>query len=144
MIIPAEHYKKILEVLPVLCVDIIIRNQNEECLLIKRVNEPMKGQWWVIGGRVLKGESLEQAAKRKVREEVGLEVEKVEPVGYYEDVSGINPFESATPLHSVSIVFLTHIQNEQRITLDYQSSDWKYSKELPEFFSFSPFREVHI
>lgn len=142
MIIPIEHYKKIVEVLPILCVDIIIKNQNGEYLLIKRANEPLKGQWWVIGGRVLKGENLEQAAKRKVKEEVGLEIDNVKSVGYYEDVSETNPFGLTTPLHSISIVFSTIIENEKIVTLDYQSSDWKYSKELPIDFFIKPFHNL--
>jgi len=140
MIIPTEHYKKIIEVLPILCVDIIIKNHNGEYLLIKRANEPLKGQWWVIGGRVLKGESLEQAAKRKVKEEVGLEIDNVESIGYYEDALETNPFGSAIPLHSISVVFSTIIEDEKIVTLDYQSSDWKYSKELPTDFFIKPFQ----
>lgn len=139
MIIPIEDYKKIVEVLPILCVDIIIKNRTGEYLLIKRANEPLKDQWWVIGGRVLKGESLEQAAKRKVKEEVGLEIDDVKSIGYYEDALETNPFGLTTPLHSVSIVFSTIVDDKQRVTLDYQSSDWKYSKELPAKFFIKPF-----
>ena len=139
MIIPTEHYKKIIEVLPILCVDIIIKNHNGEYLLIKRANEPLKGKWWVIGGRVLKGESLEQAAKRKVKEEVGLEIDNVKSIGYYEDALETNPFCLTTPLHSISVVFSTIIEDEQIVTLDYQSSDWKYTKELPTDFFIKPF-----
>lgn len=139
MIIPIEDYRKIVEVLPILCVDVIIKNRNGEYLLVKRANEPLKDQWWVIGGRVLKGESLEQAAKRKVYEEVGLEINNVKFIGYYEDAFETNPFGLTTPLHSISIVFSTIIEDKQRVTLDYQSSDWKYSKELPTDFFIKPF-----
>lgn len=139
MIIPIKQYKKIAEVLPILCVDVIIKNHNGEYMLIKRANEPLKGQWWVIGGRVLKGESLDQAAKRKVYEEVGLEINNVKSIGYYEDAFETNPFGLTMPLHSVSIVFSTIIEDKQRIRLDYQSSDWKYSKDLPEHFLIKPF-----
>jgi colanic acid biosynthesis protein WcaH len=139
MIIPIEYYKKIVEVLPILCVDVIIKNGEGEYLLIKRANEPLKGQWWVIGGRVLKGESLEQAAKRKVKEEVGLEIDNVQSMGYYEDSLETNPFCSAIPLHSISIVFSTIIENKKMVTLDHQSSDWKYSKELPTDYFIKPF-----
>jgi len=132
--IPKEQYTQIIEVLPILCVDIIIQNSQGEFLLIKRANEPLKDQWWVIGGRVLKGETLEKAAIRKVEEEVGLKITDVKLVGYYEDADETNPFGLYTPLHSVSVVFLAVIDNHQNIKLDNQSSDWKYSKELPERF----------
>jgi len=134
MIIPAEHYKQIIEVLPILCVDVIVRNNRDEYLLIKRANEPRKGEWWVIGGRLLKGETLEQAVVRKVWEETGLKVEAGYPIGYYEDVSQENPFGLTEPLHAVSVVFSTVVTNNQPIKLDDQSLDWKYSKELPTDF----------
>lgn len=132
--IPKKEYSKIIEVLPILCVDVIIQNPAREFLLIKRANEPLKGQWWVIGGRVLKGETLKEAAKRKVKEEVGLEIEIFKLVGYYEDAFETNPFGLETPLHSVSVVFRSVSDNKQKIKLDGQSSDWKYSIELPERF----------
>jgi colanic acid biosynthesis protein WcaH len=139
MIVPIEDYKKIVAVLPILCVDIIIKNGQGEYLLIKRANEPLKDQWWVIGGRVLKGESLEDAAKRKVQEEVGLEINNLKSIGYYEDAFETNPFGLTTPLHAISIVFSTIIADKQRVTLDSQSSDWKYSNELPAKFFIKPF-----
>ena len=55
--IPLDRYTDILKDLPIFCVDIVIKNDQEEYLLIKRNNEPKKGEWWVIGGRVLKGET---------------------------------------------------------------------------------------
>lgn len=134
MIILAEKYKNIIEVLPILCVDIIITNESDEYLLVKRANDPLKDKWWVVGGRVLKGETLKQAAIRKVEEEVGLKITKVNLVGYYEDTYGKNIFGSKTPLHSVSVVFSKVINKDCRIKLDYQSSDWKYSKYLPKRF----------
>ena len=70
--IPKDKYAEIMKALPILCVDIIIKNTSNEYLLIKRAYEPLKGVWWVAGGRVLKGETLEQAAKRKVKEEIGI------------------------------------------------------------------------
>ncbi|MBP7087942.1 MAG: NUDIX domain-containing protein [Candidatus Omnitrophica bacterium] len=137
--IPREEYKKIIDVLPILCVDIMVQNPKGEYLLVKRANEPLKGQWWVIGGRVLKGETLVEAAMRKVKEEVGILIDTVKPIGYYEEISHTNHFSQETPLHSVSVVFLTHIDGSQKVTLDSQSSDWKYSKELPKGLSIKPF-----
>jgi len=137
--IPAEEYKQIINVLPILCVDIVVKNAAEQYLLIRRANEPLKDQWWVIGGRVLKGETLNEAAIRKVKEETDLDINIMFPIGYYEDTSEINPFGLETPLHSVSIVFSAWVDDQQEIRLDYQSTDWKYSKVLPENFHIRSF-----
>ena len=140
--IPKEEYARIMGVLPILCVDVAVQNSKGEYLLIRRANEPLKDQWWVIGGRVLKGETLEQAAVRKVREEVGLDVGSVKPIGYYEDVSETNPFGLSTPQHSVSAVFSASV-DDQQVRLDSQSTEWKYSDQLPEDFLVRVFNERH-
>ena len=137
--IPAEQYKHIIEVLPILCVDVVIKNTRGEYLLIKRANEPRKGEWWVIGGRLLKGETLEEAVVRKVWEETSLNVETGHPIGYYEAVSQENPFGLAPRFHTVSVVFSTVVDDGQRIKLDDQSIDWKYAEDLPADFHIKSF-----
>ena len=101
MIIPAEFYRAFVAYMPILCVDLIIRNGNK-VLLVKRANEPLKGEWWIPGGRVFKGESLIDAARRKAITEVRQEIEP-KFIGIYE-----GRFETSAqglPCHGVSIVF---------------------------------------
>lgn len=49
--------------------------QGDSILLIKRRFEPSKGKWSIPGGLVEVGETLREALRREVEEEVGLEVE---------------------------------------------------------------------
>jgi len=129
--IPAEQYKRILEVMPILCVDVVIRNARGEYLLVRRANEPLKGQWWVIGGRVHKNETLEQAVIRKVRQETSLDIRKMLPIGYYEETFKNNSIKLDTRFHAISVVFAVAIGNDVKIRLDMQSSEWKFAKKLP-------------
>ncbi len=61
---------------PAVTVDIIIFRLNDndlKVLLVKRSIEPFKGIWAIPGGFVRIGESLEDAAKRELKEETGVE-----------------------------------------------------------------------
>jgi colanic acid biosynthesis protein WcaH len=134
ILIPKEQYIQILENLPILCVDIILQNTKGGYLLIKRANEPKKGQWWVIGGRLLKGESLEQAVARKVKEETGQGIRDIRPIGYFELIDGVNPFGLSFEYHTVSVVFTAVMDGPEPVKLDSQSSEFKFSENLPEDF----------
>jgi 8-oxo-dGTP pyrophosphatase MutT (NUDIX family) len=62
----------------------VIRRGNE-ILLGKKVDRPhpegLSGKWFFPGGVVDKGETLEEALKREMREEIGAEIEVNELIG---------------------------------------------------------------
>ena len=99
--VPDEFYGRIMGSVPIVCVDLVII-RDTEFLLGKRKNEPEKGQWFVPGGRVMKGEKLLDAVIRKTKEEVGLDVNK-------EDAEflmvGETIFEEGEDRHSVNVVY---------------------------------------
>lgn len=59
--------------LPILGVGALIL-RGDEILLVERAREPLKGYWSLPGGVVEVGEELEEAIRREVLEETGLEV----------------------------------------------------------------------
>ncbi len=57
----------------------IIVNNDNKILLLKRSDEPkqwMPSKWALVGGGIEKGETPEEAVKREIREETGLEIDK--------------------------------------------------------------------
>lgn len=125
--IPEDDYQKIVRSVIILSVDIFIKDGQGRHLLIKRTEEPLKGEWWIVGGRVHKGETVEEAAVRKAREEVGVMIKNLVPLGYYED-------QYNNGRHSVSIVFMADRVNgvKKEVFLDSTSSEHKWSKTVPD------------
>lgn len=61
---------------------VVIR--DGELLMVRRGKDPGKGLWTVPGGRLEKGEYLQDALVREVREETGLEIEVGQLLGIFE------------------------------------------------------------
>lgn len=93
----------------------------------------MKGEWWVVGGRVFIGEDPVDAARRKAKEEVGLDIDCPRFVGYYSDVYPRSAFER-TEYQTVSLVFECSPKSGA-VKLDAQSSGYKWSEQLPPRFA---------
>lgn len=128
--IPTKLYKKIVELVPILCVDVILKYGNKY-ILVKRVNEPLKGKWWIVGGRALKGEKTLKTAKRKVKEETGLIAYGFTRKGIYEDSYKESAF--GVPTSSVSIVYEAQVK-KFKPRLDKTSSDIRLFDRLPTRF----------
>lgn len=141
--IPTDAYKNIVAALPIFCVDIIIQDSEGRFLLVKRANQPLKGRYWVVGGRVHKGESAFTAARRKVKQEVGLRVRSFQLVGYWEGAFRYNRYGTPGGIHTVSAVFHAKIRGDERIRLDAQSTAWKFSPRLPQGFELARFNGSH-
>lgn len=70
---------------PILGVGALIFD-GDSILLVERGNEPLKGYWSLPGGAVEAGERLEEAIRREVREETGLEIEAVSMFEIFERI----------------------------------------------------------
>lgn len=100
-------FTKIHKLMPIPCLDLVIV-RNGKILLIKRDREPAKGQYWLPGGRIFRGESLVDTAKRIAKNEVGLSVSKLEHIGIGNLLFKEDPFGHGCGTHTVSFIYKCH------------------------------------
>ena len=130
--IPLEQYLNITKLVPIVCVDIVIQNNTtNQFLLLYRTNDPLSGTWWVPGGRILKEENAIQACKRKLYEELSINCDAFNFLGYYEEIFNSDPIGSFTKYHTISLVFRTVISLNERIKLDSQHAKYDWFDVLP-------------
>ena len=122
-------YNQILEIMPIICVDGVIINNENEILFLKRENEPAKNEWWFPGGRLLKNEKLEDAIIRKVKEETNLDVEVVKYIGTTETIFDKGPFD--IPVHTVNFTYQLKLISID-IKIDNLHSDYIWSDKINE------------
>ena len=75
MFIEKSLYMDILRNMPIPTVDILFLNSQNQILLGKRNNEPLMGVYYIPGGRVNKREISLDTARRKAKEELGIDVD---------------------------------------------------------------------
>lgn len=66
-------FRTVVENTPLVSIDVCLVHENK-MLLGKRNNEPLKGQWFTPGGRILKNESWQDCLKRVTQSELGLDI----------------------------------------------------------------------
>jgi len=61
--------------------------EEGRALLIRRGNEPLKGQWSIPGGTLELGETMMEGTARELKEETGLEVKVLEIIEVFERIN---------------------------------------------------------
>lgn len=110
-------------------VDIVVFDYSlKNILLIQRKNEPYKGMWALPGGFVDENEDLETAARRELKEEASIEVEKLSQVKAF-GKPGRDPRQ-----HTVSIAFAGIAAKAVVVQAadDAKDAQWFDRKNLPE------------
>lgn len=130
-LLPSKLYNRIVKSVPILCVDAVVKNwDGTYFLLVKRNNAPLKGDFWVPGGRVHRGEKIEQSLRRKLREEIGLKriIRIPQFIGYWEEhfTSGAHG-----PIHTVSMVYEVECPRGFTPNLDSENATYLWATSLP-------------
>jgi len=115
--IPEEDYKKIVTLIPLPCVDLVVAHDGK-FLLGKRRIEPAGSEWWPPGGRVLIGEKLLDAVRRKLKDDLGVESGYGEPEFL---LTGETIFENPSGgyiRHTVNTVYFVELNDKPNIDFE--------------------------
>jgi hypothetical protein len=82
--LPKPEYDEIFRKVPRLCVEVVVVARDRGVLLMLRDIPPNVGAWHLPGGTVLFGEPVIDAIKRVARDELRVDVEPQELLGYIE------------------------------------------------------------
>lgn len=139
--LPNDVYRQLVLNAVVCCVDILLVNtQQQQCLLVLRKSEPVKGVWWLPGGRLCKGETFFQAAKRKAMEETGIfsndniTIQPIQVLGVWNtffptsnwDTKEQQGTQTVNPIVLVEITSTTSSSSAIQIQLDDTSAEYKW------------------
>ena len=120
-------YQKIREVIPTVCVDLIVTNVDGFYLLGKRTERPAQGLWWFPGGRIFKWEEWRDTALRKGQEELGVDLD----IG--DLISVENYFATEEGYHTVNLVaHAKYYGSLDDLQLDKSHAEYKWVNKVSE------------
>jgi 8-oxo-dGTP diphosphatase len=90
---------------PALTTDCVVFDKTGRVLLVRRKNAPFRGRYALPGGFVEVDETVEDACRRELREETGVEAGALRLIGVYSD-PGRDPRG-----HTCSVAFLTRVSS---------------------------------
>ncbi len=104
---------------PALTTDCVVFDARGYVLLIRRKHEPFRGAYALPGGFVDVGETVEDACRRELKEETGLDVGALRLIGVYSD-------PNRDPRgHTCSIAYLARVDRaEVQAGDDAAAAEW--------------------
>ncbi|HEX9896207.1 MAG TPA: NUDIX hydrolase [Dehalococcoidales bacterium] len=97
--------------------------KERRMLLVKRSKEPSKGLWSIPGGRLELGETIEEAVKREVLEECGVQIDIVRILDVMDNI--LRDDDGRISYHFVLIdVLANYLSGEPKAESDAEECRW--------------------
>jgi colanic acid biosynthesis protein WcaH len=110
MRLDSQLFKKVIESTPLIAIDLLFKKGNQ-ILLGKRVNNPAKGYFFSIGGRIMKNETVNQALDRIIKNELNIKFDcNPKFINFFEHFYDNSIFESVET-HYVGLLFEARVDD---------------------------------
>jgi 8-oxo-dGTP diphosphatase len=104
---------------------------NDHALLVRRGQEPLKGEWSIPGGLLELGEDLLSGVQRELKEETGLDVEPLEVVLVFDRIERES---DRVRYHYVIVDYLCRCNGGTlQPASDVTDARWVSREELPQY-----------
>jgi 8-oxo-dGTP diphosphatase len=119
-----DSYERSLGMFPRLGSAVMVTD-DQRVLLGQRAKDPNRGKWILPGGKVEPFESLEEAGRREVLEETGLEIEITGRIGIFEII------DPGTEHRVIVYHYARPIGGKLRASSDLSQAEWVLDLDLP-------------
>jgi colanic acid biosynthesis protein WcaH len=122
-----QEFLHIVDATPLVSIDLIVRNEQGEVLLGRRLNRPAKDSWFVPGGRIRKNERVSEALRRISQRELGVLIEHAELVGVFDHIYEDNFLGTeGVNTHYVVLGFAARLPEQVKLTPDDQHGELRW------------------
>lgn len=129
-----EEFEKSFENVPRAAINLIVTEINGRVLLTRRNIPPCEGSWHFPGSFVLKNETIDEALKRVVENELGMDlVEEVnfKLLGNFDDINGDSRG------HVIDMVYGMQISDVSKIVATKENIEVGFFDKLPKNIGFN-------
>ena len=122
-----KEFLHVVDSTPLVSIDLILRNSQDQVLLGRRLNRPAKDSWFVPGGRIRKNERVNDALRRISQREIGVLIEKADLLGVFDHIYEDN-FLGAEGVntHYVVLGFAARLPDGGKLTPDEQHGELRW------------------
>lgn len=125
----------------------LIQNRKKEYLICKMPEDRgvFPGQWAIPGGGIDQEETMGDALKREIMEEVGLEVERFEPFYFRDDVREKLKDGVKEKVYMIYLIFKVWVDDDRvKLSLEFSECAWVKPKAALRYDLNEPTRETFV
>jgi colanic acid biosynthesis protein WcaH len=118
-------FKTVIENTPLVSIDLCLIFEGK-ILLGKRNNQPLKGEWFTPGGRILKNETWKDCLERIAASELGLKVadsDQFRLMGVWDNFYNNSAVSDSISTHYVNLPHYMCFEQRPRVQFDEQHND---------------------